>query len=83
MKRELTVENCTQFSTFLKLHASFTFFSIFKDEIIELLEDEIIGRYYYQTGRIEHALVDDTFILEAVKILNDPTRYKQILNIQN
>lgn len=56
---------------------------IFRDEIIEILEDEIIGRYYYQTGRIEHALVDDSFILEAVKILNDPARYNQILNIQN
>lgn len=56
---------------------------IFKDEIIEILEDEIVGRYYYQTGRIEHALVDDSFILEAVKILNDPVRYNQILNIQN
>ena len=56
---------------------------IFKAEIIELLEDEIIGRYYYQTGRIEHALIDDSFILEAVKILNDPARYNQILNIKN
>lgn len=56
---------------------------IFKDEIIEILEDEIVGRYYYQTGRIEHALVDDSFILEAVKILNDPVRYNEILNIQN
>ncbi len=54
----------------------------FKSEIVEILEDEIIGRYYYQTGRIEHALVDDTFILEAVKILNDQTRYNQILNIK-
>jgi carboxyl-terminal processing protease len=57
--------------------------NIFKTEIIEILEDEIIGRYYFQTGRIEHALVDDSFILEAVKILNDPARYNQILNIQN
>jgi len=57
--------------------------AIFKDEIIEILEDEIIGRYYYQTGRIEHALVDDRFILEAVQILNDTERYNQILNIQN
>jgi carboxyl-terminal processing protease len=54
----------------------------FKNEIIEILEDEIIGRYYYQTGRIEHALVDDTFILESVKILKDNNRYNQILNIK-
>ncbi|MND07955.1 hypothetical protein D3C83_302730 [compost metagenome] len=49
---------------------------------MDLLEDEIVGRYYYQTGRIEKSLVDDPFILEAVKILNDPARYKTILNIQ-
>jgi len=54
----------------------------FKPELIELLEDEIIGRYYYEKGRIEHAMVEDPFILEAVKILNDSPRYKQILNIQ-
>jgi len=54
----------------------------FKAEIVKILEDEIIGRYYYQTGRIEHALIDDTFILEAVKILNDQPRYNQILNIK-
>ncbi|MBI3136533.1 MAG: S41 family peptidase [Bacteroidetes bacterium] len=53
----------------------------FKTEIAEILEDEIVGRYYYQTGRIERSLVADPFILEAVKILNDPARYKQILNI--
>ena len=54
----------------------------FKKEIIEILEDEIIGRYYYQKGRIKHSLVDDPFILEAVEILNDTERYKSILNIQ-
>jgi len=54
----------------------------FKPELIELLEDEIIGRYYYERGRIEHAMIGDPFILEAVKILNDSPRYKEILKIQ-
>lgn len=54
----------------------------FKDEIIEVLEDEIIGRYYYQKGRISHSLDKDPFILEAIKILNDSARYKDILKIQ-
>ena len=54
----------------------------FKPELIELLEDEIIGRYYYERGRIEHAMVGDPFILEAIEILNDSPRYKQILRIQ-
>lgn len=54
----------------------------FKPELIELLEDEIVGRYYYDSGRIEHAMVGDPFILEAIEILNDSPRYKQILRIQ-
>lgn len=54
----------------------------FKEEVKEILEDEIVGRYYYQQGRIKHSLVDDPFILEAIKILNDTERYKSILNIQ-
>ena len=48
-----------------------------------ILEDEIIGRYYYQKGKIEHSLIEDPFIIEAVEILNDQTRYKSILNIQD
>jgi carboxyl-terminal processing protease len=54
----------------------------FKSELIELLEDEIIGRYYYQKGRISHSLIADPFIEESIKILNDSPRYKSILNIQ-
>ena len=54
----------------------------FRPELTQLLEDEIVGRYYYERGRIEHAMLDDPFILEAVKILNDTPRYKQVLKIQ-
>jgi len=54
----------------------------FKSELVELLEDEIVGRYYYQKGRISHSLVEDPFIDASIKILNDSPRYKSILNIQ-
>ncbi len=54
----------------------------FKDQIITLLEDEIVGRYYFQKGRIQHSLVKDPFITESIKILNDLSRYNQILNIE-
>lgn len=54
----------------------------FKAEIIEILSDEIIGRYYYRKGQISHGLIGDPFIDEAIKILNDSQRYKSILNIQ-
>lgn len=55
----------------------------YKSEIVDLLESEIIGRYYFQTGRIQQSLLNDDYILEAVKILNDKNRYNSILNIQN
>ncbi len=55
----------------------------YKAEISELIEDEIIGRYYFQKGRIEQSLVSDKEVLEAIKILNDKTRYNDILKIQN
>ncbi|MDA7803196.1 S41 family peptidase [Crocinitomix sp.] len=55
----------------------------YKEEIIPILEDELIGRYYYQNGRIEHSLVKDEFILTAIEILNDLARYKKVLNLEN
>jgi carboxyl-terminal processing protease len=55
----------------------------YKNEIIPFLEDEIIGRYYYETGRIMHSLIKDDYILEAIKILNDMPRYKKVLNIES
>jgi carboxyl-terminal processing protease len=55
----------------------------YKGEIIPVLEDEIIGRYFYQKGRIEHGLIADEFILESIEILNDNARYKKVLNLEN
>lgn len=55
----------------------------FKAEIIPLIADEIVGRYYYQKGRIEHQLVTDDFIDRAIEILNDKSRYKKVLNLEN
>ncbi len=55
----------------------------YKRELIPLLEDELIGRYYYQKGRIQHGLVQDEFILEGIEILNDLPRYKKVLNLEN
>ncbi|MFT4601460.1 MAG: carboxyl-terminal processing protease [Arenicella sp.] len=54
----------------------------FKKEILEILEDEIVVRYHFQKGRISHSLPDDPYIIESIKILNDKSRYNDILNIQ-
>lgn len=48
---------------------------LFRDEISELLEDEIVSRYYYQKGAIRAAINDDKGIKKAVEELNSPTAY--------
>jgi carboxyl-terminal processing protease len=48
---------------------------LFKDEISELLEDEIVSRYYYQKGAIRAAIYDDKGIERAIEELNSETAY--------
>lgn len=55
----------------------------YKAELVPLIEDEIVGRYYYQKGRIIRSLVDDEYIKSAIEILNDIPRYKKVLNLEN
>ncbi len=50
-----------------------------KTEIKQLLEDEIVTRYYYQKGRYQHQLKNDVELKEAINVLADPVRYKTIL----
>ena len=52
----------------------------YKDEIIELLENEIVSRYYYQNGRVEASLKNDPYMKEAKEVLHDQVRYKSILS---
>ncbi|MFM8448700.1 MAG: S41 family peptidase [Haliscomenobacter sp.] len=51
-----------------------------KDLVTKLIEQEIIGRYFYQAGRIQIGLARDQEIAEALKVLKDPARYKSLLN---
>lgn len=51
-----------------------------KEEILNLLQEEIVSRYYYQVGRIEAALQHDPQLDEAGKLLKDASRYAGILN---
>jgi carboxyl-terminal processing protease len=52
----------------------------FKDEIKELLEDEIIGRYYFQNGRVEASLSKDEAVKKAIEVLKDKQKYNAILD---
>lgn len=48
-------------------------------QIIKEIEMQIIARYYYQAGKAKQQLNGDTEIQEAIKLLNDPARYKKVL----
>jgi len=51
----------------------------FKNEIKELLEEEICARYYFEKGQIEARFDNDKEVQEAIKILQNTERYKKIL----
>lgn len=50
-----------------------------KDRIINLLETEIVSRYYYQTGKTEKSLRNDQEIQLALNILSDHEEYRSYL----
>ena len=51
-----------------------------KEQIREILTNEIVSRYYYQRGRIIAALNFDIEVEKAIEILQDTQLYNQILN---
>lgn len=51
----------------------------FEKHIREIVESEIITRYYGQEGSIEYYLNKDSEIKEACSIINDKKRYNEIL----
>jgi carboxyl-terminal processing protease len=53
---------------------------IFKDEVSELLGQELVRRYHYQKGAILFSLKRDDEISKAVEILTDSQKYKEMLN---
>lgn len=53
---------------------------IFKDEIVRLIEDEIMLRYYYEEGMLEHSVLKDVQIQKAIEILKDENIYSSTLN---
>lgn len=51
----------------------------FKDEISRIIENEIISRYYYQSGRIESELKYDKDIAKALELLKNKDQFESIL----
>ncbi len=50
-----------------------------KLQIKSLLTDEILKRYFYRKGMYEYQTQNNPEILEAVTVLNNPTKYNSIL----
>ena len=50
-----------------------------KARILHEIEQEIVGRYYFQRGKVRKSLKNDPEVDEAVKLLNDSSRYKSLL----
>ncbi|MBS0011232.1 MAG: S41 family peptidase [Bacteroidales bacterium] len=48
---------------------------LYRDEVSRLLEDEIVGRYYYEEGLIKHSLASDRQILKAQEVINNNELY--------
>lgn len=53
--------------------------SMFRKEITDLLEDEIMSRYFYESGAIAWTIKNDEQILKARDLLNDQAQYSSIL----
>ena len=50
-----------------------------KDVLMQILETDIIGAYYYQAGAIEAGLNYDKQLKEAERLLRNPEEYRKLL----
>lgn len=51
----------------------------YKNEISNIIEKEIAGRYFYQRGQVQMGLRNDKEVQEAIAVLNDAERYAKLL----
>ncbi len=54
----------------------------YKNEIIELLQVEIVSRYYYRKGQIQVMLKTDIEVSKAVEVLKNKAQYDSLLKNQ-
>jgi carboxyl-terminal processing protease len=53
--------------------------TVFHEEITDLLEDEIISRYFYEPGAIARTIKKDEQVMKALEILKNREQYNSIL----
>ena len=54
-----------------------------KEEIKELLSEEIVARYHLMKGEIANSLDKDPDLRKAIEVLNDTVEYNRILSARN
>jgi len=82
-KREKYMENASAEFEALQAklsHDRFKDLELFKDDIKELLEEEIVSRYYYNAGRIANTMQKDNQIRTARNMLWESEKYAALLN---
>ncbi|MGM9686210.1 MAG: peptidase S41, partial [Bacteroidaceae bacterium] len=52
----------------------------YKKEIKQMMAVELMRRYYYQSGTIREAIIDDDDVKKASEILSDSEAYRKILS---
>ncbi|GAA4450324.1 S41 family peptidase [Rurimicrobium arvi] len=53
-----------------------------KEEVMRILENEIVSRYYFQKGRINQSLRNDEVVSKAVEVISRPDQVKSLLQAQ-
>jgi len=53
--------------------------ALYRTDVIELIESELAGRYFYDWGMVQYSINRDTQVKEAVNIAGDRTRYSSLL----
>jgi len=51
-----------------------------KNEIKELIESDLAGRYFYDSGAIEYSILSDSQLKKAISVLKDTQLYKSTLS---
>lgn len=53
-----------------------------REQIMDLLEEEIAGRYYYHSGRLQASFGEDRELQKALEILDQPESYSAVLQVK-
>ena len=64
-----------------KLNVSVSYdLKTFRDEVDDVLANELLTRYYYQKGAVKYALQDDKVLDKALEVMKDNSKYEGLLN---